>query len=588
MTAQLTQNDELVYKACKRVSDDLWSQFNASRYLSIAEEFYPLAIDGLRSQTSRGFVDKDHEPIRASNFAQECLKKGATGFSVNLTSPAREWFTLGHALRLRDVATEHVLMKDLEQLTRAVREVFESCGFYRELDKLYEHLVCFGTGCLLVVPSNEQVEDFNFLRPTTLRFGTYALGIDSNGLVNRCSRKFDWTAAQIADAFGIGALPRRMREYVANGEGHKHTITVYNLIEPNGETKEEDAIGHMCGYLGGWRSIYWADWRTRRTEDDSFRRLLSVKYLKYRPIIAPRFEKEAGDIWGRGRGEDALPLARALNALRKDLINVSGNLADPALFVDASLQGQQMKLERGGITFWNSREGVQPSALAIPQTNPIGALFDAQTDIRNELNDCFLVSRFATIDALKVNPGVKTATEVEQLVRENMGLLGPVVTNLERELLNPLVEVVIAYTLDEAIRAGIAIDGVDPVMIYDTSIRYVGEVHAAMKSSNVASMRQLVAFTTEVMNAKQDPSVADTINADMLIREMADATGVKPSMLADPSDVDNVRMQRAQASQRAQQNEAMLQQAQAMKAGAGAVKDVNGTPLGEALMGGLM
>lgn len=586
MSATLTKNDEDVFKACKRVSDDLWSKFESSRYIPIAEEFYPIAIDGLRARSSRPRVHKNDGPIRASNFAQECLKKGATGFSVNLTSPAREWFSLGHALRMRDSATEHILMKDLEQLTRAVREVFEECGFYHELDKLYEHLLCFGTGCMLVVPADG--DGFKYLRPTTLRFGTYALGIDSAGLVNRCCRKFEWTAAQIADAFGIDALPPDMREHYAKGEGHKHAIAVYNLIEPNGESEREDYVGHLCGYLGGWRSVYWADWNGPRHQEQRCRKLLDVKYLKYQPIIAPRFEKEAGDVWGRGRGEDALPLARALNALRKDLINVSGNYADPALFVDASLQGQQMKLERGGITFWNSREGVQPSTPAIPQSNPIAALFDAQTDIRNELNDCFLVSRFATIDALKVNPGVKTATEVEQLVRENMGLLGPVVTNLEKELLSPLVTTVVDYTLDVAKAEGFDLGGIAPVLQGAMKIRYVGEVHAAMKSGSIAAIRSLVGFSAEVMQAKQDPSVVDAINADMLIREFADAAGVKPSMLVDPKDVEGMRAQRAQVAQQAQQNEAMLQQAQAMKAGAGAVKDINGTPVGNALMGGLM
>jgi hypothetical protein len=244
-------------------------------------------------------------------------------------------------------------------------------------------------------------------------------------------------------------------------------------------------------------------------------------------------------------------------------------------------------LERGGVTFWNSRDGVAPSVPAYPQTNPIGALFDAQMDIRNELNDLFLVSRFATIDALKANPGVKTATEVEQLVRENMGLLGPVVTNLENELLSPLVSTVVEYTLDVAVEEGFDLGGIAPVLQGAMKIRYVGEVHAAMKSGSIAALRSLVGFSAEIMQATQNPSVVDAIDADKLIREFADAAGVKASMLVDPKDVDGMRMQRAQAAQQQQQNEAMLQQAQAMKAGAGAIRDVNGTPVGNALMEGL-
>jgi hypothetical protein len=583
MTA-ITRDDKAVRKASVRVSNDLWSAFTPSDYLAIAKEIYPIGVDGLLRNVAGADTTREH--LRCTNAAQELLKQGATGFSVNLTSPAREWFELGSALTVEDAITKHDMDCGLETLTGAVREVFEVCGIYRELDKAYEHLLAFGTACMLVLPADGV--GFNYLKATTLRFGTYALGIGADGMVNRCSRKFEMTPAQIVERFGADASPGDWRDRIARGEGHKDKITITNLIEPNGEPYV-DNVARDCGFTeGGWRSVYWADWGGRNGYGEAERPLLDVKFVRVRPIIAPRLEREAGDVWGRGRGVDALPASRALNALRKDLVNISGNLAEPALFVDASLQGQSLKLERGGITYYNGRDGVPPSQPAIPFASGFQVLFEQQDDIRQELSDTFFVSRFATINALKSNPGVKTATEVEQLVRENMGLLGPVVTSLEQEFLNPLVLTVVNITLDVAVAEGWSLAEIQPVLDGGLKIRYVGEVHAAMKASNINALNSLIGFTGGMVQASQDPTLFDAVDTDAIVREFADASGVKPTCMRSPEAVEGIRAERAQAQQQAQQAQVGLQQAQALRAGAGAVKDISQTPVGADLMEGVM
>ena len=183
MAGKVTRNDARVRQLAGTTSDQLWSDQGRTTALwtEIAEAFYPVALPGLRSRVSgtlRGAGGR-HEPLRATNYPQELLKKGAAGFSVHLTSPARKWFELTMALPILDSAQEHQLEESLELLTEATREVFAASGIYQQLDKLYEHLLTFGTACLLLLP-DPRANGYKLINATTLRFGTYALGIGAD------------------------------------------------------------------------------------------------------------------------------------------------------------------------------------------------------------------------------------------------------------------------------------------------------------------------------------------------------------------------------------------------------------------------
>lgn len=569
--AGVTRDDARVRRIAGGTSDRLWSDQGRTTRLwqEIAEALYPIALPGLRNRVSGTFrgAGSRREPIRATNWPQEQLKKGAAGFSVHLTSPARKWFELTAALPLMDATQEHTLDESLEMLTEATREVFSSSGIYQQLDKLYEHLMAFGTGCLLLLP-NPRALGYNLIQATTLRFGTYALGIGADGKVNRVSRKFEFTANQLCEEFGRARLPERVLAAVREGRGADSRFTVTNLIEPNLVGDVWDDCAELCGLPPemAYRSIYLPDWSEPGHE------LLDVRGIPVNPIVAPRLEKENGDVWGRGRGIDALPLARALAALREDAINITGNISDPALFVDTSLQGQPLRLERGGITYYPMSEGRQPTIPAIPVNQSLQGIIDQTQDLRNELAETLLVTRFAVIDALKANPGVKTATEVQQLVRENLGLLGPIVTGLDSELLDPLVGTVATLTLHAAQEEGIDLAALAPVLETGMKIVYVGEIHQALKAGNINALTSLAEFVGGLMQATQDPSVADNIRKDEAVREFADAVGANKRTLSSPEEMEQTRQARAQQAQQAAELAMAREGAGAAKDGATALK----------------
>lgn len=569
--AKLTTDDARVRQTAAAVSDRLWTERAAHlrQWIAVAEAMYPVALPGLmdaRSKANQGVL----EPVRSTNYVQEQLKKGASGFSVHMTSAARKWFEIASALPAQTSSPQQDgLDKGLEVLTDAVREVFAASGIYAQLDKLYEHLLAFGTGCMLVLPVR-RASGYRLVRAVTLRFGTYALGIGADGLVNRVSRRFEFTASQLADSFGLERLPPSLRSEVLSGKGSNTRVEVTCLVEPNHVDGRPDEIATLAS-LGEemiYRACYWANWSEQGYE------LLDVRGVPINPIVAPRLEKEHGDVWGRGRGLDALPGARALAALREDAINIAGNIADPALVVDVSLQGYPLRLERGGITYWPMGDGKSPTAPAVPVPQSLAGLAELQQDIRSEIADTLLVTRFAVIDALKANPGVKTATEVEQLVRENLGLLGPIVTGLDHELLDPLVGAVATLTLQAAQEMGLSLDVLSPVLTQGLKIVYVGEIHQAMKAGNISAITGLTGYIGTLMQVTRSPAVTDSLDADRAIRDFAESVGASKLLLKSPDEVAAIRQARADEHQKMAQLAAMQQVASAAKDGGSAVKSL--------------
>lgn len=579
-----TKDDKTVRMLCEATAQELWSIRDSAseRWDEIANCLYPIARGGVLNGVSTSVVDLKREHLRATNKAQELLKKGASGFAMHLTNPARPWFELGPTLRL-DQGVAHNVSVALEELGKGMREVFEVSGIYNQLNKLYEHLVCFGTGCMLVFESGKP--GYHVVDATTLRFGTFALGIDADGRVNRVVRKFEFTVNQLVEAFGTGHIPADLKDAYEKGHGAQVRVTVVNLIEPNKNGSVFDRVSKLCKMPDdmAYRSIYWTESYASSgathnlpvTTDGGSSPLLAVRGIKYNPIIAPRLEREAGDVWGRGRGIDALASARTLERLCEDMITISGNMAMPALVVDDSFQGREFSLGRGDINYCSLDNGRTPAVPAIPTPTSTNGLVDHRTMLEQELADTFFVTRFSIIDSLKNAVGdKKTATEINQLVRENMGLLGPVVTNLDTELLDPIVNVVMAYTYDRAAELGYPVDALDPVMQSGVKVRYIGEIHQAMKSTSLSAIERSVAFAGQVAGLAQDPTAMDVINVEALVRDYCDALGLDPGNMTDPEQVKQAGQARAQAQQQMMQMQAMSETAKAAKDGAAAGKSL--------------
>lgn len=551
----------LIRKHCAKIAKQLFDDFDRRKsvWADVANEFYPLAVAGL-TKNVENLADEclhDDDHLLLTTIPVDCLNKGAAGFHGNLTSPLRRWFRFRlPSFMTEDGKTSHDQRMALDKLTKATEWVMSRSAIYASLYKLYVQLLCFGFAAMIINRDDERV-----IRAQTLRIGTYALGIGPDGMVSRLVRRFSWTAEQIITEFGDKGVGDDIKKAYEEGNIDRRW-TVYNLIEPNatGERRVYDKVAEAIN-LGDemiYRSIYWL---AKANDASPQSGILKMAGFTVEPIVAPRFDFELGDTYGRGRGVDGLDLARGIQTFRSDILRTAGMRVQPPVVASSAFKEEGLKLGRGAVNY--TRFGEQGANMVSPvfSTPP-----DAQdtrlsfTDAVQELQDLFFNSAFATIDALKNNAGVKTATEVDALVRENMERLGAVITNLDKELLDPLVSIVAKYTL----QSGIApLSDEDIAMFGELNVEYVSQIHLAQKQSSISAVQN---WTTFVMNLAQlKPEARHKISTNGTIDEYGEMIGVPEACVASDEEVEaSIQAEQAAAAQQ-QQNEALIAQAKAMK-----------------------
>jgi hypothetical protein len=559
-----------IAKHCRHVEGKLFAAFEKRKQLllDVAREFYPAAVPGLTSgveDMSDGYQhDDDHRML--TTMPMDCMKRGAAGFHGNLTSPTTPWFRFKLPdFMVKDGETTHEQRKLLDNITQATRWTFSRSNAYPMLNRLYKHLLTFGFGCMTVVADDKRIA-----RVTTLRVGTYALGIGDDGQVDTCVRRFAWTAAQIIQNFGRDICP----QYIVDAEKNPtQRFEVCNLIEPNatGDAKKYDEIARELNMSDDtvYRSIFWLKGGTGHKNDGFLRAIgFSIK-----PIVAPRMECEDGDIYGLGPGIEALDLARGCQSFKFDELNIVGRQSEPAVVAADEMKDEGLRLYRGAVNY--ARFGEQRAAPVAPVfPNPPGpeGAREERADATQEIARLFFNDAFSVIDAVRRGEtGHMTATEVEAHVREAMQRLAPVATLFDTELLDPLVSIMAKYTVASM---PTPLTPEQARQLSDVDVEYVSAIHLAQKQSTIAGIQQIFDTAATMATKGGVPEALYRVDADKMLVRLAELIGCPESCLKSDEEVAAAK----EAAKKAAEEQARLAQTQVA---ADAAKNLGSIPMDE-------
>ena len=510
-----------------------------SHWQEIADYMRPRKADITKKQQTPG--NKRTELIfdgTAINAA-ELLSASLHGMLTNMSTP---WFSLKFdeaEMNADDEAKEW-----LESTEDVLYAAFHRSNFQEQIHELYDDLILFGTGVMMIEPDKN--ETFRF---STRHIAECYLAEDQNGRVDTVYREFRMFARAAVKQFGaenVGDTILKTEE-----RDPYEQVTILHVVLP----RDERDAGKINKINKPFASFY--------LEPDQ-KIILSESGYDELPYLIPRWLKSSYELgFGRSPAMNALADTKVLSKMSEVTLRAAQKQVDPPLMVPDDGFMLPIRTVPGGLNFYRSgtRDRLEP--LNIGANNPLGLQMEEQR--RQAIRAAFYVDQLIMAQGPQM-----TATEVLQRTEEKMRLLGPVLGRLQAEMLQPLIN----RCWNIMLRAKQLPPAPPMLDAANINIEYVSPLAKAQKQSEVQGVVRMIEMLQPLMGI--DPSVIDHIDIDGLARHTIKVLGIPATVVRGSMEIEGLRAERqAQQQEQAQMQQAM-QAAEAAGNAAPALKAVDG------------
>lgn len=501
---------------------------------------------------------------------------------AGITSPARPWFRL--TTPDPDLAEFGRVKEYLHTVGQRMSNMFLKSNLYNTLPVVYGDLGTFATAPMSV---EEDFEDVILTRSYPV--GSYMIAKDHRGKVNVFMREFAMTVSQVVEKFATydaktgKPLWDNFSSFVKSSYERGQTeqwVYVVHVIKPNPDfnpfkfqSKNKRFIS--CYYEQGGAANGAVNYITSEIDND---KVLQEKGFDRFPVLVPRWEVTGEDVYGTDcPGITALGDIKGLYIMEKRKAQAVEKLVNPPMVGPTLMKTMKSSILAGEITYIDEREGqkgFRPAHEVNPRVQEL--LLDIekheQRIRRAYYEDLFLM--MANSDRRNI-----TAREIEERDEEKLLALGPVLEQLNQDLLDPLIDISY-HNMNEQNQLPPPPEELQGMAL---KVEYVSIMAQAQKLVGLSSVERFTSFAAQV--ASVDPSVLQKINSDELIDTYAEITSIPPKIVRTDEEVAEIRDNQAKAAQAQATMEALKQ-------GAGAAKqlsetDISGDNALTALAGGL-
>lgn len=492
-----------------------------SHWQELADYMLPRKADITKKRTEG---DKRTELI-FDGTAIHAVELLASSLHGMLTSPSTPWFAL--QFRDRDLQRDDLANEWLLACQDQLYKAFNRSNFQQEIHELYYDLVVFGTGAMYC-----EEDPTVGVRFSCRHIAEICISEDAEGRVDTVFRKFKMTARAAMMRFGEADVPMAILKDAQSDPFKEHEII--HVVMPR-----EGAKGRLARQKP-FASIYY---------HAATKALLSESGFDEFPFQVPRFVKDSVSTYGRSPAMTALPDVKMLNKMSEVTIRAAQKQIDPPLMVPDDGFILPIRTTPGSLNFYRAGTRDRMEPLNVGANNALGLNMEEQR--RNAIRQAFYVDQLL----LSTGPAM-TATEVLQRNEEKMRLLGPVLGRLQAELLQPLIDRVFNLLL----RARALPPAPDELQGRTIDIEYVSPLAKAQKLTDLQSVMRGMELMLQV---SQFAPVTDYLDADGLVRYIAETTGIPATVLRSDEQVADLRRQAAEAQVQQTQMQQAMQVAEA-------------------------
>jgi hypothetical protein len=469
------------------------------------------------------------------------MRRCAAGLTSNEMSPSRQWFKLKPALSDREDADPEAI-EWFEEVEDRITTVMSRSNFYQEAAQLFEDLVTFGSGPMIIYEDEKDL-----IRCYTPCCGEYFLASSSANRVETFARMFVMTIAAIVEMFGLENCPPDVQQmWTDKGGALEVEKVVAHMIEPNAPINAPKISEQGAVVTGGfaWREAYWV-WGGESSYP------LSLAGFHDQPHLCPRWAVTSNDPYGRSPGMDVLPDIIQLQVETGRKAEAIEKMVRPPMLASIDMKNEPASILPGKVTYVNglgADKGMRPAFTVNPE---IKEMMEDLAQIQQRIREGFFSDLFAMLEQTTKD---MTAYEVAARNQEKLQILGPVVERLQNECLAPAIKRVFKIMERRGVLPPLppALHGVP------LGIQYIGVISLAAKAAKTASLERF----SNVMNtmAQVDPTVMDLWSRDAWTAEYSDDLFISKKIMNSPKKIAQLRDARAK-QQQAQQALAAAQSA---------------------------
>lgn len=498
--------------------------------------------------------DKRNQKI-VDSTATSAARTLSAGMMSGITSPAREWFRL--STPNPDLADLDEVKIWLHEVQDRMEAVFRRSNLYNKLPILYGDMGVFGVAAMAVLEDDETV-----IRCYDFPVGSFSLGNDDKLRVRIFVRSFRLTVQQVVERWG-DIDPKSGKPGFLDGKGTALSLTVQNLWTRGSRGAWIDLV-HVVqpnlSYDGArieskykrFESMYYEVGAPNQPVNTANYGLLSHEGFDEFPILCPRWEVNSEDVYATNcPGMTALGDIKELQANRKSSAKGTAKMIDPPMTGPSTLRSSKASLLPGDITYLDVNTQTQAGFRPVHEINfapGIEALRTDAQEIRLRIQRAFYEDLFLMLS--QSDRREITAREIDERHEEKLLALGPMLEQLNQDLLDPLIE----RTWKIMDRKGLLPPAPDSLKGQDIQIEYVSIMAQAQKMIALSGLERTASFVGQV--AQYDQTILDNIDTDELIDVYADATGIPPKIIRSKDQVAQMRerKQKALAAQQAAEN----------------------------------
>lgn len=501
------------------------------------------------------------------NTAARAARTLASGMAAGITPPTRPWKRVGPARQ--ELKDNWELKNYCYNVDQVLDQRFSISNLYKVLPLVYHDLGTFMTGAMLVERDEETLLHF-----THLPVGTYWASTNRKGRVDCILREFRYTVRQCIEEFGevnengdidwsnFSATLKSLYDQ----DDLEATIDICHWIIPNPKyrPKKIGSRKYLSYYYerGGTSSTKGGYSSESSLNEDKY---LEVSGYDWFPVLVSRWGVVGGDTYAvEGPGQLAIGDSLALQKLHSRKFEGLDKQLRPPMSAPTYLKQHPHSTLPDKVTFLDLAQGAQKYEPLYQVTPDLKGIREEILEHQNRIKESFFVDLF-----LMLSQGDRrdmTAREVEERHEEKLVMLGPVLTQVNQDMLDPLIEIAYAVGLEQQLF------GDPPLEIQGEplKIEYISIMAQAQKAVGVAAIQDTIMFVGQL--AAGNPDAMDNLDVDRAVEEYVDARGTPPKMIRSKEQVLELRRARQQAQQAAQA-------AQNIPAAAGAAKALSETDM---------